>query len=101
MILTQAVWDKVSITWDEPIPRYKSPDITEETLREVRVFYKDDNGITSLELRWGHDNFMLLARAKVLNLTPWSAKFEAYWWSSSLDNNDYTQFTRGEIVCEF
>ena len=103
MIVTQAVWDKVHIKWDEPVPRHNAPDTTEEELSGVRIFFKQAGEYTTtVELLWGKDNHMLLTKAKLIELTPWSAKFEAYWWSSPLPGGrDETTLIRGDITCEF
>ena len=106
MILTQAVWDKVTIKWDRPVPRHDRSDTTEEELREVRVFFKQEGEwTTTLRLTWNkttsREESMLLTKAKLLELTPWSAKFEAYWWSSALDSPKMDKLVRGDIVCEF
>lgn len=106
MIITQAVWSKVVIDYDEPIPRYNRPDIQHEELKGARLFFKQEGEwTTTLRINWNktysREESMLLTKAKVIELTPWSAKFEAYWWSSALDSPKMDKLIRADITCEF
>jgi len=99
-------WDKITITYDSPVPRFNKPDTTEEVIRHVSLTYLcESDDYSTLRLVWGRGNLldrsMLLGRAKVKELTPFSAKFEAYWWTSSLDSNKENKSVRADIVCEF
>lgn len=83
MLLTHFVYDKVTINYDEPIPRNGSgKEITEEIWRNAQIHFKRKGDITTLEIHGDRDRFLLLGGAEVIELTPWSAKFEAYWWQS-------------------
>ena len=102
MILTQAVWSKVTITYDKMIegPGRNKQDCKEETWTDARLFYKDEDGLTSLRIKKG-DKDLFLIRAKVLEITPWSARFEAYWWSAKALGEDYERLERADVICEF
>jgi hypothetical protein len=99
MIITQAVWDRVIVTYDESIERFISrgrrQKVDEEELRNVRLFFEwITEDAATLRLDWGKDRSMLLTRARLVELTPWSIKFEAYWCR-------FDTSTRADVVCEF
>ena len=113
MILTAFNYDTIKITYDEPVegPGRDRHNCQEETWRGAQVFFESKDGIATLRIQ-RKDKSILLGRAKVVELTPWSAKFEAYWWSShptqynkdgSLSKRQkpgFAQLVRADIVCE-
>jgi hypothetical protein len=44
---------------------------------------------------------MLLAKAKVVKLSPWEAVFEACWWSGSLKSKTYDKLVPCKVTCKF
>ena len=113
MIITHFAYDKVTITYDEPVPRANGKVRTEEVWRTVQIHFKGDKTASTLELHGEREQFILLGNARVIELTPWGAKFEAYWWQShpSKCNKDgklskrqprgFKRLVRANVVCEF
>lgn len=113
MILTHFIYDKVSIAYDEPVPDHSGKSKSEEIWRNAQIHFKRDGDITTLEIHGGRDRFILLGGAKVIELTPWGAKFEAYWWQthpirynkdgrlSKRQKRGFKRRIRADIVCEF
>ena len=116
MILTHFNYDTVKITYDKPIPHFnyrtqKKEPLAEEIWRGAQVFFDRKGGYATLSIRKG-DKSILLSRAKVIEITPWSAKFEAYWWAghdcqynkdgslSKRQKNGFKTLIRADIVCE-
>ena len=113
MILTHFNYDTIKVNYDEPVPgpgRTKHK-VEEEVWRGAQIFFKIKDGLPILEIMKG-DRHILLGRAKVIELTPWSAKFEAYWWAghpiqynkdrsrSKRQKSGFAQLVRADIVCE-
>ncbi|MGD9726484.1 MAG: hypothetical protein AB7L09_02930 [Nitrospira sp.] len=113
MKIAHILYDKVTITYDKVIEdRYGKPNCKEEVWQNTGVYFKVADGVSTLELHGPGDAFLLLGRAKVMAITPWSAKFEAYWWKShpmrynkdrtisKRQKSGFAQLVRAEIVCE-
>lgn len=102
MIVNYCSWAKVGILYDKPVPPSLrgdgKPRLTDE-LKDAYVFYDDeDHTLTVKDVRVGDgmaNQHFTFARAKVKKLTPWEAKFEAYWWDST------GKMIRCDVLCTF
>ena len=117
MILTHFSYDTIKVTYDEPVdgPGRGDHNCKEEVWKNAQVHFKHDaaTGISTLELHGERDRFLLLGSAKVIELTPWGAKFETYWWSghpykynkdgspSKRQRSGFAKLVRADVVCEF
>lgn len=114
MILTHFTYDKITVTYDEPVPvGLHRRERTEEVWRNAQIHFKRKGDITTLEIHGERDSFILLGSAKVIELTPWGAKFEAYWWQShpyrynkdgspsKRQKRGFKREVRADVVCEF
>lgn len=113
MILTQFNYDTIKITYDAPVesPGRNKHNCEEETWRGAQIFFEQKADVATLRIKKG-DKSILLGRAKVIELTPWSAKFEAYWWEghefqynkdgalSKRQKSGFKQLIRADIICE-
>ena len=116
MILTAFNYDTIKIVYDKPVPHFnyrtqKKEPLEEETFRGAQVFFERKGDYATLSIRKGNRS-ILFGRAKVLELTPWSAKFEAYWWEghdlkynkngelSERQKNGFKHLIRADITCE-
>lgn len=117
MILTHFAYGKITITYDEPVDDFDFRNQVmgskeEEVWRDAQIFFENNDGHPRLRIAKG-DKGMLLARAEVLELTPWSAKFVAYWWKghdikynkdgsrSKRQPAGFARLVRAEVACEF
>ena len=114
MILTHFAYDTIKITYDENVegPSQINDNCRNETWKGAQLFFKTDKNLPVLEIYKG-DRHILLGRAKVVELTPWGAKFEAYWWRthpiqynkdgklSKRQKSGFSKLVRADIVCEF
>jgi len=116
MILTHFSYGTVKITYDEPVDDFnfhtqKMGSRKEETWKDAQVFFDRKGDYATLRVARG-DKSILLGRAKVLELSPWGAKFEAYWWKghdvaykkdgkpAKRQKNGFARLVRADIVCE-
>jgi len=113
MILTSFNYDTIKVTYDAPVdgPGRGKHNCQEETWRGALIYFKTEKNLPMLEIVKG-DRHLILGRAKVIELTPWSAKFEAYWWAShpvkynkdgklsKRQKSGFSQLIRADIVCE-
>jgi hypothetical protein len=116
MILTHYVYSTVKVTYDEPVEDFdfrhqKMNYKEEETWREAEIFFELKDDYATLRIGKG-DKSILLGRAKVIRLTPWDAKFEAYWWAGypidytkdrkpkKRQKSGFRKLVRADIVCE-
>lgn len=116
MILTHYVYSTIKVTYDEPVEdfNFRKQEMEykqEETWREAEVFFDRKDDYATLRIGKG-DKSILLGRAKVISLSPWGAKFEAYWWAghpikynkngspSKRQKEGFRMLVRADIVCE-
>jgi hypothetical protein len=102
MIVTQAVWSKITITYDKKV---KGPGRTRHNNRQeiwenAQLFYEIIDDLPTLRIMRG-DKHLFLIRAKVVSITPWDAKFEAHFFSGKPSGSKYDQLIRADINCEF
>lgn len=92
------VYDKVTVTCrSDP----KKGGVFEEATVSIR---EGSKGLEIMERKsWGRCQSALYAEAALVELTPWSAKFTACWWSSTCLKNGkwkHSKLVPVEVVCE-
>src|SRR6185436_2604063 len=104
MNITQIVWSKVTINYTEPVPSGRDEKKRKsDTFLNAKVLLQPVGKIAKLEIfdTVNDYNHLLLTRAELVELMPWSAKFKAYWWSATLESETYDRLVEAEIICEF
>lgn len=118
MILTSFCYRTIKIDYDEPVEKFNFRDQVmeyedEEVWTESTVHFNEKDGAPpTLRIGKGKKS-ILLCRAKVIELTPWGAKFEAYWWAGhpierkkdgkpkKRQKSGFRRLVRADITCEF
>lgn len=105
MNLTQFFYNKVTITYAKEMDHLIGKNRKREELHNVRVSFKQDGTWSTILTLSKGDRFgetMILTKAKVLELTPWSALFEAHWFSAKVgEPASKAKTIKASIVCEF
>jgi hypothetical protein len=88
MIVSTLTWALVEVTYDEPVPDASGKAMKTATFHDAYVFYETtkvgihtEGGTPSLKISQEEPHrSILLARPKILHLTPWRAEFGAATW---------------------
>lgn len=109
MIISTLTWALVQVVPDKPLPDgANGKSRTLEEYRDAYVTFEDKDGCPNLSIQAkAEDRSLFLARAKILSLNPWEAKFEAYYWSSSIKKMTFEYphprlvLIRCQVTCKF
>lgn len=94
MNITQIVWNKVEVTCEQDPSK-------NESLQDVRITFKTDPPSLTLAENKPESHSVLYARPAMVSLTPWSASFTAFWWSSRFESDDFDELIPVKVECQF
>lgn len=118
MIVTALRWAKVTVTYDRPVASGSEKPRQSDTFKDAYVQYRVERTVDSpikaidynpkelysRTLSIGEpyprdDNHLLLGRAELVHLSPFSAEFVAYWFGSG--PNGKVLYVRAAVTCDF